>query len=115
MRMCSEHWASLKAAIDARGLTQFVAKSGEEAVSRLVSDDMRAGFDPLMGAHNALIANLLLDRGLALMAEDGCPLCVAIASCGCGEGDACSYRTWIGRAVDDQCSAARRLGLLGEA
>lgn len=115
MRMCPECWASLKAAIDARGLTQFATKSGEEAVARLVSSDPRAGFDPLMGAHNALVANLLSARGLALMAEEGCPLCTVIASCECGEGDACSYRTWISRAADDQRDAARALGLLGEA
>lgn len=115
MRMCAECWGQLRSAIEARGLTQFVAKSGEEAFARLVSGDTRAGFDPLMGAHNALVSNLLSAGGLGVMAQGGCPLCFMVAACGCGEGDACAYRTWIDRAADDQREAARALGLMGAA
>lgn len=116
MKMCDEHWAALRAAIVDRGLGAFVAKSGEAVVDRLVAD----GFEPLMGAHNAIVSNGLNAAGLELMRpnDDGserCPLCFLIAACPCARGAACPYRTWITRAADDQLAEAKRLGLVGGA
>jgi hypothetical protein len=74
-------------------------------------------FEPLLGAHNALVVNLLSTAGLEAMApnddgSDRCPLCFVIDRCQCGEGEACPFRSWIVRAADDQLTEARRLGLV---
>lgn len=113
MRMCNDCWAKLKNAIDVRGLTPFVAKSGQEVVERkLASQDEASSFEPLMDAHNAIVANLLDAFGVAMIAVDGCPVCAAISGCQCGLGNACGLRTWIDRAAEDQLTRARALGLI---
>lgn len=119
MKFCADHWTKLRAAIDARGLSAFVAHDGADAMRRTVEgDDGRSGFDPLMGAHNAIVANALSARlgGLAIMTpnEDGserCPLCHLVAACGCGAD--CPFTTWVDRAADDQLARARELNLVG--
>lgn len=116
MRFCADHWADLKAKVDAAGLSAFISNGGEEAVRRMTEDD----FDPLMGAHNAIVGNAISTAGLAIMMpnEDGsdrCPLCFLITRCGCGSGDACPYRTWPDRAVADQIEEAKRRGLVATA
>lgn len=108
MKMCADHWSKLRNAIDARGLAGLIPKSGEEAATRLAAGQ----FDPLISAHNALLSNVLSTCGLAALG-DGCPLCLVIDTCACGEGAACVYLTWIDRASDDQLAAARAKGLVG--
>lgn len=59
MRFCTSHWERLQAAIDTRGLGALVAENGEQAARNLQSE-MTEGpsidnFDPLMGAHNAIV------------------------------------------------------------
>lgn len=63
-----------------------------------------------MGAHNALMGNLIGRVGIV----SGCPLCYAIEHCPCDKAD-CPYPTWIDRAADDQLEEARRLGLVSTA
>jgi hypothetical protein len=65
MRFCQKHWGALRQAIQARGLGDFVAGSGEEALSmtvRELSDGparTKAQFDPLMSAHNMITHNAM--------------------------------------------------------
>jgi len=110
MKMCPTCWSSLKKAIEERGLGQFVAKSSEALAEKLTTVE----FEPLMGAHNALVANALDAGGLELLAHEGCPLCFLIDRCACGMGERCSFRTWIDRAADDALTEAKRLGLVPE-
>lgn len=113
MRMCSECWSKLRTAIDSRGLGGFVMKSGEAIVAKMMAPKNESeAFEPLFGAHNALVANALQAGGIGLMAGDGCPLCTLAGLCQCGLGDQCAYRTWIDRAADDQLARARKLGLV---
>lgn len=116
VKFCAEHWADLKAKVDAAGLSSFISNGGEEAAKRMVEN----GFDPLMGAHNALVSNAMSTAGLAIMmpnddGTDRCPLCFLINGCPCAEGEACSYRTWMDRAVAEQADEARRRGLIASA
>jgi hypothetical protein len=122
VKMCQEHWDELKRLIDERGLRKFVAKDGEEAAKRMVRDinlgDELASYEPLLGAHNALITHCLATAGLRLLAPDEkgqeqCPLCVVIKECPCGEGDKCGYRQWPTLAADGQVEIGKRLGLIG--
>lgn len=86
MKICSDHWAALRAAIHAKGMSRLGASSGEEAAARLVAelegtaDD--STFDPLMAANGMIWGRALELGGLYLMASksDGseyCPLCEA--------------------------------------
>lgn len=122
MKFCQQHWDKLRDAINARGLGQFVASSGDEATRRMAAEldskgVKRTTFEPLMGAFWAISSNAISAAGLEIMApnEDGtdrCPLCFLLASCSCGL-DPCPFATWIDRAADDQRAHAVQLGLLG--
>lgn len=125
MRFCENHWAELRQAIADRGLAKFTSPDGAEAARRLVAgasgSDARSAFDPLMGAHNAIVANALEWSGLTLMLpnDDGserCPLCFLIAGCDCkARGETtCAFATWITRAADGALAQAKQLGLVGE-
>lgn len=87
MRMCMDHWNKLRDAIRERGLYSLVADSGEKAASNLVNE-VKDGtsidnFDPLMRAHNGILAKCMEMAGPYLLEmmqpkEDGtehCPLC----------------------------------------
>ncbi len=122
MRFCQDHWDKLKDAVDARGLSAFVADDGSAVIDRVVAESesgpSKTTFEPLMAAHMAIVSNVLRIAGLEAMAnnEDGtdrCPLCFIIAGCNCGQGDACPFLTFIDRAADDQLEAAKSLGLVG--
>jgi hypothetical protein len=57
-----DHWNQLRAAIDSRGLTPFVARDGKVAIAQAAKQitENRSGkdtFDPLMGAHWAIAGN----------------------------------------------------------
>lgn len=132
MKFCSGHWAKLRAKIDELGLSGLVAKSDEEAVNRQF-DQLERGqrdaeavtktnFDPLMGAHWAIVSNAMNLVGLNLVApnEDGserCPLCYIQkehdAHCAVPDCKQ-NYDVWIERAADDMLTEAKRLGLIGE-
>lgn len=129
MRFCQRHWDRLRAAIDERGLTPFIAKDGGQAMSNMLTE-LQGGehvFDPLMGAHWAIANNAMAGTpaGLSLLQpnEDGtprCPLCYIN-----GErhrhaqedpanferaDDTEFYSEWIERAADDQREKAIKLG-----
>jgi hypothetical protein len=124
--MCADHWQKLRTAIADLGMDGLVAKSGPEAVSRLVTEAesgaTKTTFDPLMDAHNAILSNALDLVGIAIMApnEDGtdrCPLCFINEGHlkGCkDEGCTWSTEPWIGYAARDAHARAKELGLIGE-
>lgn len=110
MKFCTDHWQKLRAAIEARGLTRFVAKDGKHAAAQFVAGKP----DPLMDAHNRIVAHALDCRGIALMMpnEDGsdrCPLCFIKQTCACGALD-CGERIeqWIEFAANDAAEAAAK-------
>lgn len=82
MRCCQSHWDMMRSAIDDRGLSGLVAKSGEEAAERMKTEleGGQAAFDPLMSM-NWHFSNAALEcGGLYMMTpgDDGkprCPLC----------------------------------------
>jgi hypothetical protein len=129
MKFCQDHWDRLRAAIDARGLGGLVARDGERALENMAAE-LEAGpgaaslttFDPLMGAHWAIVNNIMGFVGLAVMAPnaDGserCPLCFLNAAhdeqCvdpGCVlPRDGTAYDGWIDRAADDMRAERDRL------
>ena len=137
MRFCQPHWDKLRDAIKARGIWSFVATSGEQAVAQLSSEieqhkHTAANYDPLMGAHWAIVNNAMgsTPAGLALLSPnkdgtDRCPLCYIN-----GErhrhaqvdpenwsraDDQAFYDEWIDRAADDARAKCVSLGLLKEA
>lgn len=74
MKFCEDHWSRLRAALDQRGLTPFIAKDGTTAVIQLQKSlahgggggDAKDTFDPLMAAHWAIVNNtwrVLADAG----------------------------------------------------
>ena len=130
LKFCQPHWNKLRTAIDARGLSGLVAQGGENAVARQFDQLQRSqnaeeavtktNFDPLMGAHWAIVNNAMNLVGLSLMLpnEDGserCPLCFIQgehdANC---TKDGCTYKydTWIEFAARDMLEEAKRLGLV---
>lgn len=114
MRICPEHWSALRNAIEQRGLSSFVARDAREAFDSLVRQlEDKAGpvadFDPLMGAHWAIVGQFTKDIGLAAFVGDLCPLCEVDKSA-TGRAD-----NWINGASDDQLAYARNLGLVPSA
>jgi hypothetical protein len=137
MKFCQSHWEKLKKKIDDLGLSGLIAKGGEEAVNRQfdqlkkaqqgAKDDdeavTKSNFDPLMGAHWAIVSNAMNLVGLNLMApnDDGserCPLCYIQQEhdAHCTVPDCkTSYDEWIDYAGNDMLAEAKRLGLVGGA
>lgn len=121
MRMCADHWAKLKAALEARGLGDLMAKSQEDVQRRMeaamVQGDPAKSFEPLLGAHNAILANALDTVGMQLMepnadGSERCPICF-LKTCPCGNPEcAPKFERWIEHAADDALTEAKRLGLV---
>ena len=90
MRMCEDHWQKLRDAVDATGLGTLVSEGGQEAMMKMVAGLQEGpsidNFDPLMQAHNAIMANTMTicqERGgqasvaelMGAYGDDWCPLC----------------------------------------
>lgn len=91
MQFCIPHWESLRAAIDARGLSTLVSQSGEEADTKAMYAHQDGtnidNFDPLMQAHDAIAGNsvqyaydFIGDAAIMLLQKDTseelqCPIC----------------------------------------
>ena len=62
MRFCEDHWTSLRAALDERGLTNLIAESGEAATTKLrralEGEDSIDSYEPLEEAIYAIVANV---------------------------------------------------------
>lgn len=114
MRFCLDHWTQLREAVDRAGLGEFVASSGEEVALRMRGE----GFDPLMGAHMAIIgalANMANGGIIAVMQLEGCPVCEADAAhqATCQDQPCTtSYARWFDGAVGDQRRIALERGLV---
>ena len=78
MKFCQQHWTRLRDAIEAEGILQLVARDGSAAISNMVSEletgSRRENFDPLMGAHWAIVCRIA-EHAPQVTLIDGCPLC----------------------------------------
>lgn len=112
MNICKDHWDKLREAIDLRGLSRFVAGSGEKAAAQL--DDN--SYDPLMAANFAIWNNALKAFGLSMMQEHSpCPLCIMdehAVECQDAECPRDSGMDWIIFAADGQLELAKQKGLI---
>jgi hypothetical protein len=136
MKFCQPHWDQLKAAIKQRGLWDFVARDGNEAISQM-KDQLEGKpatiktFDPLMAAHWMIANNamsLLKDIGgnpLALMMENSehpemeCPICHLNAASlehdrtctepNCKKVRGQTFDEWIDKAADGAAQAAAEI------
>lgn len=84
MRICLDHWAMMRASIEAHGMSELVAKSGKEAADNAMTElqGEEAPFDPLMSMNWHFHSQALQGGGLYLMGDAGsendghyCPLC----------------------------------------
>lgn len=116
MKFCQTHWDELRAAIEERGLTKFVADGGEELARRIQKelDDKKTSaetFDPLMHAWSMISTNAVRAGGPHLLTGDYCPLCeVEKNRVALGEG----AKDWIRHASDGVLDYAKTLGLIKE-
>lgn len=84
MQFCQAHWDYLRGAIETRGLSHLVARSGEEAVANEVAalegrtEDVR--WDPLMTAHWNLVRVVMERVGPSLLFGNDCPMCLVQSS-----------------------------------
>lgn len=122
MKFCEAHWQRLRDAIKDRGLDGLVSKDGKEAAAKTVAEleggPSKSTFDPLLGAHNAILSNTLRVVGLVILGADEkgehyCPICYLTQNCACGLGEKCEFFDWIERAADDARAHAVSLGLVG--
>ena len=103
MKLCQDHWAELRKAIEDRGLGGFVSPDGEEAARRMKLEQDNGGrsresFEPLLQAHNSIMINAVR----IFLGCEGCPICNADNS------------GWvIERAADDVLETAKELGVMG--
>lgn len=126
MKFCQDHWDRLRAAITDRGLDDLIAKGGVRAARNLKSEieagPSMANFDPLMGAHNAILNNALdnMPPGAAMAMltspddapEQSCPLCVLNANVP-DQSMPDSFDVWIEHAADDMKKLADELRSAG--
>jgi hypothetical protein len=79
MKFCQTHWGKLRDAIDARGLTPLISIGGKSAAEKMISACTEGpsldNFDPLLGAHNKIVEHAMSAGGLAVILQEGCPLC----------------------------------------
>lgn len=122
MQMCEKHWTMLREAIEARGLTPFIAKDGQEAMQQAIDqiegDDTH--YDPL-AASNWLITGRALEMGgLYLMSGDYCPVCevmkhmsqTPIVPGGPPAGEAWVEKHWIEGPADAALAECVRRGMV---
>lgn len=114
MNWCKPHWQQLRDAIEAKGLSGFGAKTGEQAARNLATELEGAPFDPLMGCWsriNSTMAESLnnLGRGQELL-QLPCPLCVLVK-----DGQPELVARWIDGCTDNALKYAKEQGLVGQA
>lgn len=121
MKCCDKHWQMIRTALDERGLTPFVAKSGEEAAARMQraadEGETKDTFEPLIGINIMLMDNALRFWGITAVQGDGCPVCMAMESaknCTCGKShDPESIeKHWTIGPADCALERAKQLGLV---
>ena len=105
MNICQSHWDKLKAALKDRGLENFGAKTGEDAIRVLVTEiegrSAENDFNPLLACNN-----MIWSKGLELMgfaAMNGCPICESVKA---------HEEWWISGPADAMLQEAIDLGLV---
>lgn len=111
MQFCPEHWASLRKAIEDRGLAHLVLQGGEAAHARLAAEldgtaDERQ-LDPLLRVHNMIMHRALEIGGLYLLRGPYCPLCELVKHTEHG-----ADRNWIDGASDSVLEYCRELKIV---
>jgi hypothetical protein len=137
VRFCSKHWGALRQAIQARGLGDFVAGTGEEALSMTVRElavgpaKKKTDYDPLMSAHNMIAHNAMQHLSeigvnpLSLFFSDSehpemaCPICCLnwhslnhdriCTTPNCPKPIGLQYDNWIDKAVDGAAAYLKTL------
>jgi hypothetical protein len=122
VKFCQDHWEKLRAAIEKRGLSALVADSGEKAAANMASSLEQGqnidNFDPLMGAHNAIVSNVMNVVGLAIMqpnpdGTDRCPLCFINSEhkehCKDPVCKVTDYEDWIDKAADEMVAVWKQV------
>lgn len=133
MRICMDHWAKLKTAIEQRGLMPLVAGSGVEAAGRMAAASRGVvtleNFEPLLQANMAILGDAIenfssfgLDPSILFNPPDGwpeCPIChlnklaqFHDANCTnpeCKFVRGQTFDGWIDRAAEDQLTRYREL------
>lgn len=119
MKFCTEHWERLRRAIDDRGLTRFVSQSDADLIRKHSTGASPATrYDPLLEAHNAIVANTFAVAGLELFetradGSEWCPICFLL-TCQCGRPECpTEFEGWIENAANDALEAAHTLKLIG--
>ncbi len=123
MQFCKPHWDALRDAVEQRGMSHLVARSGqqahEDAVAQLEGSDDLQNWDPLMAAHWAISSRVLRAVGLDLMFGQKCPLCLvqqdyeAVMRDGAPEGKTfVPAQYWIDSCMDSMLVYARDNGLV---
>jgi hypothetical protein len=125
MKFCQPHWDKLSEAIKARGLWHLVARSGQEATSRmkqeLAGTETDATYDPLMSCHWKIFCRALQLGGLYLVQADLCPVCEALVRTPLKpDGDpAKEFRSkeeleayWIDGPADSELAYAKEKGIV---
>lgn len=108
MNWCKPHWDALRAAIEAKGLSKFVARSSGEAIDKMTDDDKSdtEAFEPLMGCwariNMAMLESPAL-RGRAL----ACPLCILVA-----DGQPDKVNNWLDGVTTEALNHAIHIGLV---
>jgi hypothetical protein len=127
MELCAKHWASLRAAIETRGLMGLVAKDAPTAMQHAVDEVEGTAdpkdYDPLASACWMIYGVALERGGLYLMSGDLCPICEAMKHTahlpkngeiiGVGEpvGEAFVESYWIDGPADTVLAECRKRGI----
>lgn len=82
MKMCDKHWAALRQAIEARGLTHLIqsAETNLDNAAQVIegADEAELPYDPLMSCWWMISGQAIKLGGVYLMSGDYCPICEAV-------------------------------------
>jgi hypothetical protein len=112
--ICQEHWDMLRKAIDDRGLTRFVAKSGKEAFQNTINElDGKEGpedYDPLMSCNWMIMAEAIRIGGVEVLSSPDtiCPICKIREH----NLDPEVWKDWIDGPADAALDECKKRGLL---
>lgn len=108
MNWCPPHWNELRAAIEARGLSKFVAPSGQAAMQNVEAElaGEEPAFDPLMGSWARINSYMLQSPALRGRVMQ-CPCCILVE-----DGQPHLVQNWINGCTDDALKYAVEQGLV---
>ena len=118
MQMCEEHWVAMREGCVEAGLESYMTGDGDKAIARLKDAYERgkltlANFEPVLVAHNMIVQNAINNYGLAVMEQEGCPLCwmtkYHAELCRNPNCDITNYDHWVEYAVIDTVDMLERV------